>query len=60
MKRTSFCIALFTFAILADAVHGPITPAMALLEETPTAALALGPVAVLVYRLFAHKESKLQ
>jgi hypothetical protein len=39
MKRTSFCIALFTFAILADAVHGPITPAMALLEETPTAAL---------------------
>lgn len=60
MSRSSLCAALFAFALLADAWSGPVSPGLAYLEETPTAALALGPVALLVYRRFASGKNKVE
>lgn len=50
MKLSNFALFLFGFAILADALTGPMHPSLYSLTETPTAALAIGPVVLLAYR----------
>ncbi|MCW5966514.1 MAG: hypothetical protein KIT83_20925 [Bryobacterales bacterium] len=54
MNRSSICIIVFGFALVADFFTGPLATEVTIMDETPSAALALGPLAFVFYRWYAR------